>query len=137
MRQNQKPRCTLFNKKRDKCFLLLVQTYNYLISKTREISIKVTFKNNTFTTERILIVPEHTTLKILHQFVATMNVPPDTKKPGSPFSSSFNIFISIICYLKALQACLGVEENTHLIKMSQFIALVDRCATLLPLRSSY
>ena len=54
-----------------------------------------------------------------------MNVPPDTKKPNSSFNSSFNIFI---------QVCLGVEENTHLIKL---IALVDRYATLLPLRNSY
>ena len=63
-----------------------------------------------------------------------MNVPPDTKKPNSSFNSSFNIFIPIICYLKAFQVCLGVEGNTHLIKL---IALVDRYATLLPLRNSY
>ena len=66
-----------------------------------------------------------------------MNVPPDTKKPSSYFNSSFNIFIPIICYLKALQACLGVEENTHMIKLSHIIAPVHRCATLLPLHNSY
>ena len=33
-------------------------------SKTREISIKITFKNNKFTRWRTLIVPEHKTLKI-------------------------------------------------------------------------
>ena len=43
-----------------------------------------------------------------------MNVPPDTKKP-----------IHTIRYLKALQTCLGVEGNTHLIKMNHFIAPVD------------
>ena len=66
-----------------------------------------------------------------------MNVPPDNKKPSSSFNSSFNIFIPIICYLKALQNCLGFEENTHLTKLSQFIAPVDRYATLLPLRNCY
>ena len=106
MRQDQKPRSKPFNKKG-----INISVASPQISKTREISIKATFKNNTFTRQRILIVPEHTTLKRLHQFVDTMNVPPETKKPSSFFNSSFNIFIPIICYLKALQACLGVEET--------------------------
>ena len=66
-----------------------------------------------------------------------MNVPTDTEKPSSYFNSSFNIFILIICYLKALQACLEVEENIHMIKLSQIIVPVHRSATLLPLRNSY
>ena len=66
-----------------------------------------------------------------------MNVPPDTKKPCPSFNSSFNIFIPIFCYFKALWACLGVKENTHLIRPSQFVAPVDRYATVLPLRNSY
>ena len=111
MRQDQKPGCTPFNKKGINTFYLLVQIYKYLISKTREISIKLTFKNNTFTRQRILIVPEHATLKRLHQIVTIMNVPPNTKKSSSSFNSSFNIFMPIICYVKALQGCLGVREK--------------------------
>ena len=116
MRQDQKPGCTPFNKKGINTFYLLVQIYKYLISKTREISIKLTFKNNTFTRQRIVIVPEHATLKRLHQVVTIMNVPPNTKKPSSSFNSSFNIFMPIICYVKALQACLGVKEKLPLDK---------------------
>ena len=125
MKLDYRPRCIPFSKKgkRDKYFLLL-------ISKTTEISLKITFKNNTFTRQRILIVPEHSTLKRLHQFAAPMKVPPDNKKQSSFFNSSFNIFIPTICYFKALQACLGIKENTDLIKLSQFIAPVDRYATL-------
>ena len=80
MRQDQKPGCTPFNKKGINTFYLLVQIYKYLISKTREISIKLTFKNNTFTRSRILIVPEHATLKRLHQIVTTMNGPEKHQK---------------------------------------------------------
>ena len=116
MREDQKPRCTPFNKKGISTFCLLVQIYNYLISKTREISIKLTFKNNTFTRSRILIVPEHATLKRLHQIVTTMNGPPNTKNPSSFFNSTFNIFMPIICYVEALQACLGVKEKLPLDK---------------------
>ena len=116
MRQDQKPGCTPFNKKRINTFCLLAQIYKYLISKTGEISKKSTFKNNTFTRQRILIVPEHATLKRLHQIVTIMNVPPNTKKPSSSFNSSFNIFIPKICYVKALQGCLGVKEKLPLDK---------------------
>ena len=128
MRQDQKPRCKPFNKKG-----INISVASPQISKTREISIKATFKNNIFTGQRILIVPEHTTLKRLDQFVATLNVPPDIKNSSPSFNSSLNIFIPIICYLEALWACVGVEENTHLIKLSHFIAPVNRYTTLLPL----
>ena len=36
--------------------------------------------------------PEHTTLKRLHQFFATMNVSPDTKKTSSSHNSAFNFY---------------------------------------------
>ena len=35
------------------------------------------------------------------------------------------LFIPIICYLNSLQDCLGVEENSPLIKLNQLIAPVD------------
>ena len=44
------------------------QLFNISTIKAREISIKITFKNNKFIRWRILIVPEHKLLKILHQF---------------------------------------------------------------------
>ena len=44
------------------------QLFDISTSKTREISINITFKNNKFIRSRILIVPEQNPLKILHQF---------------------------------------------------------------------
>ena len=44
------------------------QLFDISTKKTREINIKITFKNNKFTRSWVLFVPEHNPLKILHQF---------------------------------------------------------------------
>ena len=43
------------------------QLFDLPTNKTREVSIKTTFKNNTFTRQRTLIIPEYNPLEKLHQ----------------------------------------------------------------------
>ena len=44
------------------------QLFHISPSKTREISIIITFKNNIFTRQRTVIAPEYNPLKRLHKF---------------------------------------------------------------------
>ena len=86
------------------------QLFEISTNKTREINIKITFKNNIFTRRRTLIVTEHNPLKRLHQFDHRNQVHLLTL-----FSAP------IICYFKVLYACLGGEggdKNNHLIKVN-------------------
>ena len=61
-------------------------------------------------------MPEHILLKRLDQFAATANVYLDTTKLTFLLSC-----INIIHYFKVFYACLRAVENTHLIKLNQFI----------------
>ena len=70
---------------------LNTQLFDISTNKTRQTSIKITFKNNTYTRYNTLIVPECNPLKILHQFHHRNQVHLLTLS-----------FIPIICYFKAL-----------------------------------
>ena len=76
------------------------QLFEISTNKTREISIKITFKNNIFTRLRTLIVTELNPLKRLHQFHHRNQVHLLTLSSAP-----------IICYFKVLYACLGGGEG--------------------------
>ena len=92
VRQNQKLGCTPVNKKsiKNEIFSLVTpdtQLFDISTRKTTVISLKITFKNNKSTKQKILSVPENTLLTRLSQFIAHKNVYLDTKKSSSSFNS--------------------------------------------------
>ena len=70
---------------------LIFGIYMMSLPTKPQISIKVTFKNNKFTTQKTLIIPEHNPLKRLYQF--------HHKNQVNILTLSY---IPIICYFKAL-----------------------------------
>ena len=73
------------------CLLLIFDIYLISLPEKPQISIKITFRNNIFTRQRTLNIPEQNPLKRLYQF---------------HYKNQVNIltlsFIPTICYFKAL-----------------------------------